>query len=176
MAAIALEPTQFPMQGLVPYFIKATTLTTGDWINLEGTRGVFLPASLAITSSTNNEAPDVATVQYGTALSTAAYATVTTTSIVIDGAGAHATLTRQVPFFVKCKNAEIMEVIADSAPEAATATWTVRRGCYGTTPAAIADNDHFEILNQLVLSSTRVGFVTGLVFTMPEDPATKPFA
>jgi hypothetical protein len=169
MAAIALTPKSFILQGISPIFIKATTLTTLDWINIPNCRGV-LGGFFEVASSTNNTAPGAATWEYGVALSTAAYATVTTTSIVIDGAGAHATITRLVPFFAKCKSGEIIEVVADSAPEAATATWTIRRGCLGTTPAAIADNDYFEIMNQLVLASTPVGTVTGIVFPIAQEP------
>ena len=176
MAAIALVPKYFPMQYVAPLQIKATTLTTGDWINIPKVRGVALPPYLSVTCSTANNAPDVATVQYGIALSSAAYATVTTTTIVVDGAAADATNTRIVPFFAICKSGEIVEVTADSAPEAATATWTIRRGCLGTTAAAIADNDYFCITNQLVLSSTRVGTVTGVVFPLTDDPGSKPFA
>jgi len=156
------------VQHIMPIVLKFTSAASGDWINISGVRGVFLPAPLAITSSTNNQAPDIGTCQYGVALSTAIYAA-TATSVAVDGAGADATYTRQAPFYAKCKNGEIIEVIADSTPAAAT-TWTIRRGCLGTTAAAIADNDYFDILNQLVVSSTRVGFVTGLVFPMSEDP------
>lgn len=177
MAAIALTTLkQFAIQHLVPMLIGVTTLTTGDWINLVGVKGVILPQDLQITCSTANNAPDVGTVQYGNALSTAAYATVTTTSIVVDGALADATTVRQVPFYAKCKSGEIIEVLADSAPGAATATWTIRRGCFGTTPTAIADNDYFNIMNQIVISSTRVGLATGMVFAMPNDPGVKLFA
>ena len=175
MAAIALTPKTFSMQYTMPIILKATTLTTGDWINIPNCRGV-LGGILEVASSTNNTAPGAVTWEYGVALSTAAYAAVTTTSIVVDGAGAHATITRQLPFFAKCKSGEIIEVIADSAPEAATATWTIRRGCLGTTATAIADNDYFEIMNQIVMASTPVGTVTGILFTLPDDAGIKPFA
>jgi len=173
MAAIALTPKTFPMQYTMPIFIKATTLTTGDWINISGVRGIA-GGALDVASSTNNTAPGACTWVHGVALSTAAYATVTTTSIVIDGAGAHATITRQVPFYAKngCSG-EIVEVTADSAPEAATATWTIRRGALGTTAAAIADNDYFLIMNQIAIASTPVGMVTGVLFAMPDDPGCK---
>lgn len=176
MAVAGLTNITKLMQHISPLMVKFTTVTSGDWINIAGYKGVFLPSNMAITSSTNNEAPDVGTCQYGTALSTAAYADATTTSVVIDGANADATYTRQVPFYAKCKNGEIVEVIADSAPAAATATWTIRRGCLGTTAAAIADNDHFDILNQIVVSSTRVGFATGLLFPMPSDSGAKVYS
>ena len=177
MAAIALTTLkQFSTQHLVPLLIGVTTLTTLDWINLTKVKGVILPPSFQIASSTANSAPDVGTVQYGVALSTAAYADVTTTSIVVDGAAADATTVRAVPFYAKCKSGEIVEVLGDSAPAAATATWTIRRGCLGTTAAAIADNDYFCIMNQIVIASTRVGFATGMVFEMPNDPGVKLFA
>lgn len=177
MAALALTTLKtFRMQGLMPLVLKVTTLTTGDWINIPDVKGVFLPQSFAIQCSTANNAPDLGTVQYGVALSTSAYATVTTTSIVVDGANADATTTREVPFYAACKSGEIIEVIADSAPEAATATWTVRRGCFGTTPTAIADNDYFAILNQIVIASTRVGPAEVIVFPYPNEPEAQLFA
>ena len=176
MAAIALTPKTFSMQYTMPIVIKATTLTTGDWINIAGVRGIA-GGSLDVASSTTNTAPGACTWTHGVALSTAAYATVTTTSIVIDGAGDHATIGRQVPFYAKNGvSGEIVEVIADSAPLAATATWTVRRGVLGTTAAAIGDNDYFLIMNQIVIASTPVGMVTGILFAMPDDPGSKPFA
>lgn len=173
MAAISIVPKVFPLQGITPHFIKVTTLTTGDWINVPNCRGVF-GGLFSLASSTANEAPDAPTWQYGVALSTAAYATVTTTTIAVDGAGAGAgVLARQLPFFAKCKSGEIIEVTAESDSAAAASTWTIRRGCLGTTPAAIADNDYFNILNQLVFASTRVGTLTGIVFPMPEDAGSK---
>lgn len=176
MSAIALSPKTFPMQYTMPIVIKATTITTGDWINIPGVRGVA-GCSFDVASSTTNTAPGNVTWTHGVALSTAVYATVTTTSIVIDGANAHATLVRQVPFYAKNGvSGEIVEVTADSAPEAATATWTIRRGVLGTTPAAIGDNDYFLIMNQIVIASTPVGMVTGIAFAMPDDPGSKPFA
>jgi hypothetical protein len=176
MAAIAIAPKVWPMQYVDPIQLGVTTLTTGDWINLTGCRGVNLPASVGIACSTANNAPDVGTCQYGIALSTAAYATVTTTSIAVDGANADNDNPRIVPFYAKCKSGEIVEVTADSTPKAATSTWTIRRGCLGTTPTAIADNDYFCICNQIVISSTRVGFATGVLIPMPQDPGSKPFA
>jgi len=175
MAAAGIANKKFMLQGVSPMVVKVTTVTTGDWINLAGIPGI-LGGIFEVTSSTANTAPGAATWEYGVALSTAAYATVTTTSIVIDGANANATYTRQVPFYAKCKSGEIILVEADSAPEAATATWTVRRGCLGTTPTAIADNDYFTIMNQIVLASTPVGNLTGVVFPMPTDPGSNMFA
>jgi hypothetical protein len=169
MAAAAMTCKEFKLQGVSPVFVKFTSVTTLDWINLSEVKGI-LGAILEVASSTNNTAPGACTWEYGVALSTAAYATVTTTSIVVDGAGANATYTRQVPFYAKCKSGEIILVEGDSAPEAATATWTIRRGCLGTTPTAIADNDYFEIMNQIVVASTPVGTVTGVVFPMPSEP------
>jgi hypothetical protein len=174
MAAIALSPTSFTTMHVTPLLIKATTLTTGDWINIPGVKGVIM-GNFEVASSTANTAPGAATTEYGVALSTAAYATVTTTTIAVDGAGAHATLIRQTPFYAKCKSGEIIEVVSETAPEAAASTWTIKRGCLGTTPAAIADNDYFEIMNQVVLSSTPVGTVTGIVFPLPNDSSSRVF-
>jgi len=175
MAAEGLTYTDFNDMHLVPAIVKVTTTEANDWITLTQFKGVFPLGYFTLASSSNNEAPDYAIPQYGVALSTAAYADVTTTSIVIDGAGADATQTRNVPFYAKCKSGEIIEVLADSAPGEATATWTIRRGCLGTTAAAIADNDYFEILNQLVFTSTRFGDATGVVLPYPNDPAVKLF-
>jgi hypothetical protein len=170
MAAEALTYKIFNDMHIVPAIVKVKTTEASDWINLTQFKGVFPLGSFMLASSTNNEAPDLAVPQYGKALSTAVYADVTTTQVVVDGAAADATNTRSVPFYAKCTNGEIVEVIGDSAPEAVTATWTLRRGCLGTTAAAIADNDYFVILNQLVFSSTRFGDATGVVLPYPNDP------
>ena len=177
MAALALTTLKkFPLMHLVPLVLKVTTLTTGDWINIPGVKGVFLPQSFAIQCSTANNAPDLGTVQYGVALSTAAYATVTTTTIAVDGAGADATTVREVPFYAAAKSGEIIEVLSETTPAAATSTWTVRRGCLGTTPTAIADNDYFCILNQIVIASTRVGAAEVIVFPYPNESDADLFA
>jgi len=175
MAAIAIAPTMFRTMHITPIIVKAITLTTGDWINLTGIEGIW-GGLFEVASSTNNTAPGAVAWEYGVALVNGLVTSTTATSVIIDGANAHATITRQVPFYGKCKSGEIIEVTGDSAPEDATATWTIRRGCLGTTAAALADNDYIEIMNQVTLASTPVGTVTGIVFPMPSEPMAKLFA
>ena len=180
MAAAAITPKVFPMQGLVPRLIKIQKITQADWFNIPDVRGVILPSGPGITSSANATANAVDTFAYGNiVINNAGVAyTATTTSIVVDGALADASNGRLVPYYLKTGNGEIMEVIADSLPLTAAGTLTVRRGCLGTTASAtgLADNDNLTIMNQIVLAGAVVGFTTLMVFEMPEDPYSKPLA
>lgn len=175
MAAISITPKVFPLQGITPIYFKFTQLTTLDWINIPNVRGVTGAFGYS-TAAANATAGVACGFNYGTASANSAALTTTSTSIPVDLAGAGAgVLARVVPFFAKTANGEIIEVIAETDSAAASSTWTVRRGCLGTTPAAIADNDLLAILNQLVVSSTAVGFVTGVAFPMPEDAGSQVF-
>ena len=53
MAAAAITPKVFPMQGLVPRLIKIQKITQADWFNIPDVRGVILPSGPGITSSAN---------------------------------------------------------------------------------------------------------------------------
>ena len=176
MAAIALSPKTFKMQYTMPIEFKCTTLTTGDWINVSGVRGISGVCG-DVASSTTNTAPGSITWLHGVALADGAVTGTTNTSVSVNGMGAHATIVRQAPFYAKNGvSGEIVEVTADSAPEAVAATWTIRRGALGTTAAAIGDNDYFLIMNQIVFASTPVGLLSGVMFAMADDPGSKPFA
>jgi len=180
MAAEAITPKVFTMQGLVPRLIRVLKVTQADWINIPDVRGVLLPSGPGITSSANATANAVDTFAYGNIVinnGSTPY-TATTTSLAVDGALAHATNTRLVPYYLKTGSGEVMEVIADSTPEQATSVLTVRRGCLGTTASAtgLANNDNMTIMNQIVLAGAVVGNTTMLVFEMPEDPGSRPFA
>jgi hypothetical protein len=176
MAAIALVPKVFPIMHLVPKIIRATILTTLDWINIPDTKGVLLPLPAGTVATANNTSCNITTVNYGECYSTAVY-TATATTIAVDTALADATNGRLVPYYLKCPSGEMMEVLTDSLPKTAASTLTVRRGVLGSTAAAIADNDRFSIMNQLVLTNgTAVGTATTLVFDMPQDSGVKLFA
>lgn len=179
MSAAGLSPKVFTMQGLVPRLIKVLKVTQADWFYVPNVRGVILPGSVAGCSSANATVNFVDTIVYGTLVinNTGTAYTATSTTLVVDGGQADATYTRAVPYYLKTGSGEIMEVIADSTPAAATSSLTVRRGCLGTTASAtgLADNDNMSVMNCIVLTGSGVGNVTMLVFEMPEDPGSTPF-
>jgi hypothetical protein len=175
MAAISIVPKVFPLQGITPLAFKMTQLTTADWINLP-VRGVMGAFGFSCAAA-NNTAGVAVTFNYGAALVNSAALTAASTSIPVDGAGAGAgALARIVPFFAKTPTGEIIEVLAESDNTAAASTWTVRRGCLGTTAGALADNDYLSIMNQLVVANSAVGFVNGVAFPFAEDAGSKLFA
>lgn len=69
---------------------------------------------------------------------------------------------------------ECMYVIKDSAPAAVTGTLTVRRGAWGTTAAAITDNDVLRVFTTIVIDAATPGILNVFVVKdLPEDPATQ---
>jgi len=174
MAAISIVPKVFPMQGITPLAFKMTQLTTLDWINLpcRGVMGAF-GYSCAAANATVGVA---VTFKYGEIAINSAAMTTTSTSLPCDGAGAGAgALARVVPYFAKTPTGEIIEVLAESDSAAVASTLTVRRGCLGTTAGALADNDILSIMNQLIVTNTAVGFVSGVAFPFVEDAGSKCF-
>jgi len=180
MAAASIAYKSFALQHLVPKVIRFQKATQADWIVLSGVKGVLLPSGPGITSSANATANAVDTFAYGNIVinnAGTAYAA-TTTSLVVDGALADATRTRLVPYYLKTGSGEIMEVIADSTPEAADGTLTVVRGCLGTTASAtgLANNDNMSIMNLIVFAGAVVGNTTLIVFELPQDTKCALFA
>jgi hypothetical protein len=174
MAAISITPKTGTLQGLVPVYFSFVQLTTLDWINLAGARG-FIGAIGVSTATANATAGALVTFKYGEIVINSSALTAASTTLPCDGAGAKGTgLGRIVPYFAKTPTGEIIEVIAESAPDAAASNLTVRRGCLGTTAGALADNDNLSIMNQFVVGNAAVGPVSGLAFPMPEDAGSKP--
>lgn len=175
MAAISIVPNKFREMHLSLFPFKFTQLTTADWLNFSGVKGVY-GVLLSTTAAANNTATGATSWNHGQMLANGAISA-TATSLAIDGAGAGAgTLARQLPYYARTPGGEIIEVIGETAPEAAASTLTIRRGCLGTTAATIADNDYLSILNQIVIANAAVGPVTGIAIPMEEEAGAKIFA
>ena len=154
------------LQGLVLDTVMVTKSTQSDWVNLSYP-GVFVLNAHVFTSIADTVTNALETITYGSVKSTAAYATVTTTSIVVDSGS----ITRLPPYYIfNGTTGEFMLVLADSAPGSAGATLTVKRGCLGTTATAIADNAPLYVMNQIFLGNASVGKVMMLVLTLPSTP------
>ena len=174
MAVADKSPTtQFVTMHLTPLVMRVTTATQNDTITISTYKGVWiLPPAIVSTAANAIQTYTYADCNInngGTAYGT------TDTSIVIQGAPA---TKRVTPYYLMSGSGEILEVIADSAPTAAGATLTVRRGVLGTTASAtgLANTNHLAILNQIVLSSATVGPQLLIVFPMPNDDGTACFS
>ena len=153
---------------MVAYPWKLATfakVTQSDWTILD-CAGTLAFDARDVTGAV--ETPTYADVD---AVHATAYGT-TDTAIVYDGATANARSAGG--FYIRnSTGGEIMYVVADSAPAAAGGTFTVRRGCLGTTPAAIANNAVLVILNTIIFGSATTGPATITYLPLPDDPATQ---
>jgi hypothetical protein len=180
MTAAQITPSVFPMMGTQFLLVKMQKVTASDWICLgNGTyankhvKGVIMLAGIGTSTaaSLNETVPTygVATINNkGTAYSA------TDTSIVVDTA----TITRVAPYYISTAGGEILEVTADSAVGSSAGTLTVRRGALGTTASAtgLADDNIVSIMNIIFLAANCVGPEYLVLFPLPNDAGTKPFA
>jgi hypothetical protein len=169
----------FNLQYVMPVAIKVMKVTQNDWVNIGKTglivKGV-LSADLNISGvsgsvqETNTYGPGIINntgTPYGT----------TDSVIAVNGMLADGVNPRITPYLIATSSGEILEVTADSAPLAAAANLTVKRGRYGTTATGtgLANGNHISILNQLVLTSATVGLVTGIVQPIGDDSGINAF-
>ena len=152
---------------MVVSLIKAAT---SDWITLDNYKGMLVTSvhGFSIAANLRDHVPT-----YGVATITATE-TATSTEIVVGTA----TVTRVVPFYVMTAGGEVMEVISETDSTNATSTWTVRRGCLGTTATAtgLAATNVVAILNMLILPANCLGntVITGI--PLPNEPRAQFFA
>jgi hypothetical protein len=166
MSADLTTKVDFTLQHLVLDVVLLTKSAQSDWVNF-AYPGVIVLNAFVLTSVADTVNNALETITYGTMKSTAAYATVTTTTIVVDSGA----ITRLLPYYIlNGTSGEVMQVLADTAPGSAGATLTVKRGCLGTTAAAIADNAPLYVLNQIVLGNAYVGKVIMTVLPLPSNP------
>ena len=143
-------------------FAKATQ---SDWTILDCAGTLDFRARL-VTGAL--ETPTYAKVD---AVHASAYGT-TDTAIVYDGGTANARSSGG--FYIRNgTGGEIMYVVADSGYNGTEGTFTVRRGCLGTTAAAIANNAVLYVLNAIIFGSATTGPATITYLPLPDDPATK---
>jgi len=166
---ITTELIEHQVQKLV-FYSKGNA---ADWIFLTDW-GAFTPVCQNITGALD-------TYAYGTAAaaanSTTGTAVGSATGTLLNVTSANVTRTANQPFYIFDNNTgEMMLVIADSANSSATATWTVVRGCLGTTASAsMAASDTIYIMNCLVLV-TGTGYNTCCYVPMPSEPKAKIFS
>jgi len=152
---------------MVVSLIKAAT---SDWITLDNYKGMLVTSvqGFSIAANLRDHVPT-----YGVATITATE-TATSTEVVVGTA----TVTRVVPFYVMTAGGEVMEVISETDSTNATSTWTVRRGCLGTTATAtgLAATNVVAILNMLILPANCLGntVITGI--PLPNEPRAQFFA
>lgn len=104
--------------------------------------------------------------------------TATDTTIAVDGITCYiAGYARTPPYYILAQDAgttafEIMEVTADSLPETAASSLTVKRGCLGTTAAVagVANDSYIWLLNQWYLTDATIGTCLVYAVPLPGDP------
>ena len=161
---------KFALMHLVPLVIKAQRVTAGDWIVVDGYKGVVPLMGIGQSVAVSLQE---AGFTYGVMTITPT-CTTTTTSIAVTSA----TATRVPPYYLLTAGGEIVEVISETTPTAATSTLTVRRGCLGTTASAtgLAGTNVVGIMNILILGSNNVGPDMIMALPLPNDPGAALFA
>ncbi len=144
-----------------------TKVTQSDWTILD-CAGTLDFSTRLVTGAV--ETPLYAKVD---AVHASAY-TAAETAIVYDGATASQRTAGG--FYIRNgTGGEIMYVSTDSAPTGTGGTFTVRRGCLGTTAAVITNDDVLYILNVIVFGSVTTGPALITYLPLPDDPATQIF-
>jgi hypothetical protein len=169
----------FNLQYVMPIAIKVMKANQNDWVNV-GKTGLIIKGVLSADLNTSSLAGSVQeTNNYGPGtINNAGNPYGTTDSVIaVNGMLADGVNPRITPYLIASSSGEILEVTADSAPLAAAANLTVKRGRYGTTATGtgLANGNHISILNQLVLTSTSVGLVTGIVQPIGDDSGINAF-
>jgi hypothetical protein len=147
--------------------VKAQCTTAGgDWVVIDGYKGVIPMRGMACNIATSGGATPtwgVARIDNGGV----AYGT-TDTSIVCD----ECTITRTgSSFYLITAGGEIMEVLTDATPGTAVGTFTVRRGCLGTTASAtgLANNNYMGIMNIVFCNQAQIGPHIFPCLALPND-------
>ena len=172
-AAMMATPTYwYNMLHEAPLFFNFVKVTQSDWVYMKGFKGVVPVTGMNKAATSGANTMDV-TFTYGT-VTFAAGGAATATSL----AATVATISRgqtSSPFYVQLPSqtagvpGEIMEVTNDSAPTAATSTFTVKRGCLGTTAQIIAAGDVGAIMNILFFGGSGVGTTICAVIPLPNE-------
>jgi hypothetical protein len=161
--------TKFNVMHLVPIMTKAQRATAADWIVYDGEKGVIplqgIGQSIAVSLAD--------TFTWGTATITPT-ASATETSIAVT----LGTVIRTPPYYVLTAGGEIMEVVSETAPTNANSTWTVRRGCLGTTATTVgvAATNLVAVMNIVFLGANNVGPDLIVALPLPKDAGVRMFA
>ena len=164
-AAYKAYTSAFNTQHVMPVIVTLTTATSGDWTTLPYMG--FFPLAGTTASIAANAAPAFTYATAAVNNGGAAY-TATSTSIVV---GTAAVTRSATPYYVLTGGGEIMQVISETDRTNAASTWTVRRGCFGTTAIAtgLANTNVVHILNMVILTNTPVGITVLYGVPMPDE-------
>jgi hypothetical protein len=167
--AAELTEVSYNAQPVIPVMIRVTRAASGDWIVLSGLKGVIPIGSMGTSVVTSLQ--EIA-FTYGVAT-----VTPTCTATTAEFAVGTSTITRVPPYYVATAGGEILEVISETAADNATSTWTVRRGCLGTTASAtgLAATNVVSILNILFLGGNNVGNDMIVALPLSYDPGSSGF-
>jgi len=135
---------------------KFTAAGTGDWIVFEDPIGACYLSDLTGAQ---------ATALYATGLVHTGDLTETGTTMVYDDVTAAGELP-ETNGYIMIAN-EIIKYTAGGALTTGTFTG-MKRGCFGTTPAAASDGDTFYILNTLIVTTSAAGLVRGIADVIEE--------
>jgi len=162
--------TKWNQMHLVPILVKAQRAAANDWVVIDGFKGVIPLNGLGQSIAASLQET---LFRYGVATITPT-ATATDTSIAVT----LATITRVPPFYVLTGGGEIMEVTSETDSTNANSTWTVRRGCLGTTATAtgVAATNIVGIMNILFLGANNVGPDMMVLLPLPNDARVQMFA
>ena len=87
-------------------------------------------------------------------------------------------ISRVPPFYVLTAGGEIMEVLSETDSTNANSTWTVRRGCLGTTASAtgLAATNLVGIMNIIFMGANNVGPNLIVALPLSQDARVQMFA
>ena len=152
--------------------------TQSDWVSFKSFKGV-IPLMGMVKAATSGASTSEATWTYGVATFAATTATATTTTVTsatIARGNTSSSFYVQLPAQTAGTPGEIVEVVTDSAPTASSATWTLKRGCLGTTAQAIAAGDVGAIMNVVFVGTAGVGTEIIAVIPLPDENSAAVFA
>ena len=168
MAAALITPTDWTLMHSAPRVMYVNKVTQNDWI--------YVPDPGVINPVIQNYIGTVGTFTYGTCKiynASTAYSASTTSIFVTDvPVNIYTSDTYVVPFYIETTSGEIIQVEANTPTTATSATWTIRRGCFGTTASAtgLALSNTVYIKNILKLTDAGTGRTFITYNPMPSDP------
>ena len=158
MAAIATEVTYDVSPNLCGKILKFkfTAASTGDWIVFDVPIGACYLSDLTGAQ---------ATAVYATGLIHTGGISDSATTMIYDTVTAAGELPSTNGYIMVAN--EIMQYTAGGA--ATTGTFTgLKRGCFGTTPAAALEDATFYILNTLIVTTAAAGLTRGIADVIEE--------
>jgi hypothetical protein len=180
MTAAGLTAYNYPTQHIMPQFIRCYKITASDWIDTTLLTPTPIPGFIPlhgfhVSATTNTVATDITYGAFTFETTATGVLTATSTSFAVDTIAPYLVGPRTPPFYIMMGTAagfEIAMVTADSLPTAAASTWTVIRGCLGTTPLAayVADEIVGCMLNVLVMTDAEIGNTIIYGIPLPNDP------